>query len=345
MSDVNEFRELYNLPTEWSDENVIALMEAGIEPKRTDRGNWVVDPTRGPIDTLSDSELKDAIDNQLGEIKKEQLPELLKEVRNRLKDTPEIDRWTDTAVKAYWMFNTVPATTKEGLLIEDQLRDRKDAGSYSNKELEAWSNGEIEPGSKTTDAELAVELARRFKLQPKSMGPGDVIAAYKASKEPKVEIQPAAKTTAVETPKQEGLSDMNLSFIEATLNQYLERCAPMKPITMEQGIQAQKSLDVLFRYVINLKDPQGFRSGMDHLRVFISKHRDGLFSDTYAYRFTGGLSDAGNIRESHIQLIELFRVYTNPIKETRKQIHLPSMIKHFAQDRQGIITEYFKSLP
>ena len=340
IDELSIYRESYDLPKEWTDEQVATIVESGIEPKKTDRGNWVTDPTRTTVDHLTDSELKDAIDNRITEFGKDQRADVLEEIKKRVNQP----RWFDQDVLDYFMFGKEQEATASGVLVKDKIRDTYDAGSYSDAELDAWTKGEIEAGSGTTDAELAVEINRRFKLNSKSLGVSDVIEAYQDFKEPKAPIVQPIKQKTEETPKVEGLTKMNLSFIEGTLNQYFERCAPSKPITMEQGTQCQKALDVLFRYVINLADPKGFASAMDHIRLFIAKHRDGLFSDTYAYRFTGGLSDANNQRESHIQLIELFRVYTNPLKEARKQIHLPVMIANFPPERQAIITEYFKSL-
>lgn len=134
---------------------------------------------------------------------------------------------------------------------------------------------------------------------------------------------------------------MNVSFIEGTLQRYYDTVAPGKSITVAGGEAAQRQLDTLFRYILQLEDAKGFKSAMDIVREFVRKHRATLFSATYVFRFTGALRTDQNIQETHINLLDLFNVFTDPTKLARAQCDVPTMVAKFPSDRQTWLIEYF----
>lgn len=269
--------------------------------------------------------------------------------------------WTLQEVKDFLESGVVPAKTSNGVWVNDVTRANRKAGGWSTEEIEAWALGEVKAEGRATDGALAQALISRLALKVNATTPEAVIEAYMyqvhqvkataAKEEVKVEEvkpavieqeAPAVKNVAI-ILNTTGLSEMNVKYIENVLEQYLTELKPGKAVTTEKGLVLQKGLDTVIRYIINLPDPAGFKSGMDFLMSVIAKNRDGgVFDDTYAMRFTDGLAVGGKVQENHLRLLTLFFVYADADKSFRKQADVAYLLEHVAPDKQPLLMQYFE---
>ncbi|MNQ35800.1 hypothetical protein D3C85_493010 [compost metagenome] len=135
---------------------------------------------------------------------------------------------------------------------------------------------------------------------------------------------------------------MNTAYLKTQTERYAKTCKPGTPITSEIGAKEQRELDNLFRYILKLEDPQGFGSAMGYFRDFYKANRDGLFDPQYAFRFTGTLRTEGDIQETHVNLLNIFHVFTDENKAARKQIDLPFLLRKFPSVKQAWLLEFFQ---
>ncbi|BEG72722.1 hypothetical protein RVBP21_3500 [Pseudomonas phage BRkr] len=266
--------------------------------------------------------------------------------------------WNPQQCKEFLVSGIVPDKTSKGAWKSDITRFARKATQWTTQELESWALGEIRPEGSTSEPALAVELKERLMLVSKSNAPEDVILAYKAqtgqttqtthltgtiptAAAPKVDVEAVRIQLSYE-----GLTEVNQTYIEETLKKYKEICAPGKPLTPQTGVMAQKQLDNVIRYVINLEDPVGFKNGMEIIRKFITENRKspGLFDDSHAFRFTDGLSVQGGVQESHIQILTLFFIFADENKEARTQYDVPSLVSLFPTKRQPLLLQYFQQV-
>lgn len=260
--------------------------------------------------------------------------------------------WSLEEVKAFLEMNIEPAKTSNGIYVNDVNRSDKKAGGWSDEEVVAWALGEIKATGKASDGALAQSLISRFKLSVKGNSPEEAIKAYlfkygemkpeTATEVIKVQNEEVVTETAVSI-KSVGLTDMNKQYIESTINNYVEQLKPGKSVSREAGVQLQKTLDNVIKYIINLEDPAGFKTGMDFLMDTIKKHRvNGVFNDTYALRFTDGLNVSGNTQESHNRLLTLFFIFADQDKAFRKQADINYLIQYVNPDKQSLLLQYFE---
>ena len=266
--------------------------------------------------------------------------------------------WNPQQCKEFLTQGIIPRKTTKGAWVSDVSRFARNASQWTTQELESWALGEIRPEGSTSDYSLAAELKERLILTAKSNSPEDVIIAYKAqtgqttvtthltgdvptATPPKVDVEAASIKLSYE-----GLTTVNQTYIEETLKRYKEACAPGKPLTIQTGLMAQKQLDNVIRYVINLEDPVGFKNGMEIIRKFITDNRKapGMFDDSHAFRFTDGLSVQGSVQESHIQILTLFCIFADENKEARSQYDIPSLVSLFPPARQPLLLQYFQQV-
>lgn len=295
-------------------------------------------------------ELEAIITSDDYEVGQKERLEALADHRNLSEKLPS--EWSLTEVQSFLEMGIEPAKTSNGVYVNDVSRESKKAGAWSDAELVAWANGELKATGRASDNALAQRLIGKFKLKVRGNTPEEAIAVYKfqveglkpiETEEEVVEnstdaVKPVTKTIALV-----GLSEMNKKFIEATLAKYVEELKPGKSISRENGIILQKSLDVLIKYIINLEDLDGFKSGMDYLMGTIKKHRvGGVFDDTYALRFTDGLAVGGNVQESHNRLLTLFFIFADEDKTFRKQADVNYLVEYVPLNKQPLLLQYFE---
>lgn len=358
------------IPATWTIETVQTWINLG-GPKagRTTNGTFVIDPTRmmpvganswtfdgvggeRPIASWSLGEVEDAFALKLHGVSEDHFDLLVKQLRH-LTDVPTA--WSTREVIDNVTQQIIPRKASNGAWINDVTRANRPATDWTSQELEAWALGELKTPPLQSDVKLAMELNKRFDLKCLTQAPADVIRLFKQSRDPRIKpsstpapqptvaVTQTAEALAVDTAQElpQGLTAMNLGFIEGSLQRYYDVVAPGKSLTVGTGEKAQRQLDTLFRYILQLEDAKGFKSAMDIVREFVRKHRDGLFSATYVFRFTGGLRTDQNIQETHINLLDLFNVFTDPTKLARAQCDVPTMVAKFPADRQTWLIEYF----
>ena len=271
------------------------------------------------------------------------------------------EAWTLEEVKAFLEFDIVPAKTSNGVWVNDVTRGAKKAGSWSTEELEAWALGEIQPVGRASSGALAQALVARLGLKVSPMTEEGVRAAYLYQRQGIAADAPVDEPAPVETlavksvkatkaePVQktiaitkEGLTAMNQKFIENVLQTYCAELKPGKAVTMERGLELQRSLETLFRYVLDLPDPAGFKSAMDLMLDVIKRERNGVFEETYAMRFTASLPVAGNVQENHIRLLNLFLIYTEADQSMRKQADVSWLLEFVPESKKGLMLQYFQ---
>lgn len=302
---------------------------------------------------LTVEELEERLKSE-DDISVQQLEALLKEHRRRVDTLNEA--WTLEEAREFLRSNVIPETTPQGVWIKDVKRNRSEASMWSDAELLAFLNKEIEAYGRASEDSLLHEIKRRglkaepiaVKVTPAVTDADSVPTATLATtvvqgKEPKVvEVKPQA--VQPETLKK-GLTLMNQQFITQILEDYVTNLRPGRPVSIKEGLQYQQSLDKLFRYVIGLQDPVGFKSGMDLIFAMVCKHREkGVFEDTYAFRFTDQLTVQSNVQESHIQLLTLLLIFADKDKAAREQYDLQMLVQLFPIDRQPLLLQYFSQL-
>lgn len=351
--DYEEFRITNVIPDRWTDDNIDQWISvAGYNTPRTANGSFVNDPTRKdrPISTWATGEIVDAIRGELDGIEVGQHGELA----NAYRQLETVDAaWSARDLLDWLQQGLEPAKTSNGAWRNDVTRARRLARDWTTQELVAWAIGEIRPVGETTDVKVAAELNRRLDLGVLTNDPNDVIKAYKrtqAGTAKIVGVQPTAATPTTLQPEPAvepevtllGLTKLNAAYLATQTSRYLKMCAPGVPITPEIGVKEQRQLDNMFRYILKLEDPVGFGSAMTFLRDFYKKHRDGLFEPTYASRFTGLLRTDGYLQETHVNLLAILNVYTNPDKSARKQLDLAFLLRNFPVDKQAWLIEFFQ---
>lgn len=350
------FRETYELPDTWTDDNIDQWIAVGanVDTFKTAAGNFIIDPTRKdrPIATWTLSEILDGFAGNLDNIGESQYADLAKAYRQ----LEAVDAaWSIRDLIDYLTQGLLPPKTSNGAWRNDVTRARRPATDWTTQELIAWALGELRAVGEATDVKIAIELNQRLGLCSQSNKPEDVIRAYRKTQNTAsttlVGEQPTATTpepTVAETTAApvttipQGLTAMNVGYLKTQTERYLKACAPGTPITPEIGAKEQKELDNLFRYILKLEDPQGFGAAMTYFRDFYAKNRDGLFEPTYATRFTGTLRTDGDLQETHVNLLSIFHVYTDPDKAARKQMDLPYLLRKFPATRQAWLLEFFQ---
>lgn len=267
------------------------------------------------------------------------------------------EAWTLEEVKAFLEFDITPAKTTNGVWVKDVTRAAKKAGGWSTEELEAWALNEIEPEGRASSGALAQALASRLGLKVSPVTEEGVRAAYMYQHqgvaadapvdEPVTVTAPVVESAEEPTPKTailtlQGLTAMNQKFIENVLQTYCTELKPGKAVTMERGLELQRGLETLFRYILGLPDPVGFKSAMDLLLAKIKEERNGVFEETYAMRFTASLPVGGNVQENHIRLLNLFLIYTEADQSMRKQADVSWLLEFVPENKKGLMLQYFQ---
>jgi hypothetical protein len=362
----------HGIPSHWTNADVDSWVASGgpIDGK-TERGSFIVDPTRqsgngrgtGLINQPADGraivswqadELLDGIEDRLDGIDESHYGAIVKAYRQLV---PISAAWSARELIDNLKQGIVPAKTTNGAWKNDVTRTQRPAKDWTTQELEAWAVGEIRAGGQATDVTVAMEFNTRLNLGVQSNDPQAIIRSWKNSQnatgvklvgEPQTAEPAPVNTLAQATPVvaastiPDGLTAMNVSYIDGQLKRYYDACKPGQPCSPEKGAVEQRQLDNLFRYILKLEDPKGFMLAMAKVRDFVGANRAGLFEGTYIYRFTGSLKLENNIQDTHITLLQLFVVHTDPSGLSKKQCDVPSELRKFPHDRQNWLLEFFQ---
>lgn len=350
--DYAAFSLKHDIPEYWTQDHIDQwIVVNGYNSGKTERGNFVVDPTRW-LRGIGDwplTELLDGFESKLSDVDEGRFGEMAIAYRRLV----VVDAaWSSQDLIDYLVQKLEPAKTSNGAWRNDVTRVKRSAVDWSTQELIAWALGEIRAAGLATELTVSQELNKRLDLGVISNNPKDVITVYKRLQSKDVIIvgeQPTAPTPTVPDtdepvvePILPGLTNMNAAYLKTQTERYLKACAPGTPITLEKGTIEQRQLDNLFRYILKLEDPVAFGSALTYFRDFYAKHRLGLFEPTYASRFTGTLRTDGYLQETHVNLLEIFYVYTDPNKAARKQIDLPFLLRNFPVEKQSLLLEFFQ---
>ena len=353
QSPVEQARETFALPSDWTDNQVTQWLKTmeNEQEATTEDGVFRFDPTRAqrkPAD-WDTSELRAYLNGELIGVSNKRRSELVNEYRRR--ESLE-DAWSDQQVLDYFQKGITPEQTSYGAWVYDRTRPQRQAQDWSTEELMSWAEGELKAVGKTTDIKLAIELKKRLSLNVEADTVEAVMKAYKAAQE-------AEATQAEPTPADENeglleraeststyngaLTEMNLSFIEGVLDRYVAAVAPGKQITEAEGGKAQRDLDNLFNYVMRLEGP-ALPEALDMIKRRVVKEREGVFSPSYAYRFTHLLKGDRKAQQRHVNLIELFLIITDRnAGAKRKQIDIRHMLSGYSPAVSDRLTDYFKN--
>lgn len=348
------FRSSHGIPDTWTDEHIDQwIATGGNVVEHTVRGSCVIDPTRKEreIGTWGVDEILDAFEGKLDGVDEGQFGTLAKAYRQL---APVDAAWSVRDLIDFLTQGLEPAKTTNGAWRTDVTRARRPAQDWTTQELVAWALGEIRTGGETTDQKVAIEMNKRLDLCSQSNKPEDIIRTYRKMQSSAVKVvgvQPTAPTPepTIEEPVvqteiviPQGLTAMNVGYLKTQTERYSKACKPGTPISPEIGAKEQRELDNLFRYILKLEDPQGFGSAMIYLRDFYKANRDGLFDPQYAFRFTGTLRTEGDIQETHVNLLNIFHVFTDENKAARKQIDLSFLLRKFPSVKQAWLLEFFQ---
>lgn len=133
------------------------------------------------------------------------------------------------------------------------------------------------------------------------------------------------------------LTDMNVSYIESTLQRYVDDVAPSKPLSDATGIQSQRRLEQLFDYIFRLP-VEGMVEGLEIVKGFINRHREGVFSFNHAFRFVHGVK--GDQR-AHVDFITLFHIVSSGSKARPAQLDIRNMVRVAPVAKRDALIEYF----
>jgi hypothetical protein len=271
--------------------------------------------------------------------------------------------WADKGVIEYLRAGVEPKRTTNGVWLVDVTRSGRVPADWSTAELEAWAKGEIQAGGKSHDNGLAIELKARLGLKCEDT-PKSVRKAYKALSPVDIKVVGAeastpvvvaaatdtdeteqlqqAKAVVAQIEKVEGLTSMNVAFIDDGLAKYIDAVNPLRPITETAQLKAQNDLDTLFQYII-LLEPQSMVAGLERLKVTFKKQMEGngVFSFSNVFRFTHLMRDDNKRQTRHVGLLELFRVYFADAKEARKQVDLRILLQYQDAQKVDVLAEYF----
>lgn len=273
--------------------------------------------------------------------------------------------WNDQQVVTYIRSGEEPKKTSNGVWVIDVTRASRAPADWSTAELEAWALGEIQAGGKSTDNGVAIELKARLKLGGEQ-SPKAVRKAYRALKSSSVTLAGAdaskpvvvpfaedeseqlqqAKAVVAQIEKVEGLTSMNVAFIDDGLAKYIDAVQPNKQISEADALRAQNALDVTFQYAISLEDPKAMVAALERLKVGFKKQmeRGGVFDANNVFRFTHLMRSDNKRQQRHKDLLELFRIYFSDAKEARKQVDLRILLQYQPADKAELLVEYFTKI-
>lgn len=364
-----EVRELFNLPENWTDEQVGEFFTATTaDPKATAEnvqlnGVFFFDPTRASreVTTWSETELRLAIEGKLSGVTNKQLDPIIIAYKKLVEIDPA---WSNAQIIDNFRNGTVPAKTSNGVWVTDVARANKPAESWTTLELEAWALGEITCTPKADDRKLALALVKALSLKPADNSVKAVKEAYLKTKGSiqigsdeainPVTVQSAgteedplyvqkARAVAAQVETVEGLTAMNVSYIDGVTSRYLEAVALNRAISVENAANAQKELAQLFEYAVAL-EPQAMVAALERIKGIVGKNLDGVFSGDNAYRYTHLVPEARGQRERHIGMLTLLTAYASPAKEVRKQLDLKYLLRTQSNEKQAQLTEYFQKI-
>lgn len=322
-----------SLPAEWTDDQVLDWLSiANLKETRTDRGNWIYDPTRATRDpsTWVYGEIADWVEGRLYGSTTES--DLTAAVVSRYRERELLNKtWTPEEVLTYVRYGQAPTLTANGNPIYSEVREGKKAVEWTNSELEDWANGSITQTPTASDQQIALELKTRYNLPAECTSVFEIRTAYREGR----------RNDTIEKTK-DGLTEMNERSIKSTLDEYKAKVAPGIPVTEAVGVRAQESLDRLFGYVLNLQG-DAFIGGMDMLRDFIKENRSGLFDETYAFRFTPLMHMSQGAIRGHSAIITGFCIITGPNPQFIKAQDWLFNLSDLSDMHRNKLIEYFDS--
>lgn len=164
-----------------------------------------------------------------------------------------------------------------------------------------------------------------------------------AETQPVAEIQLSAfqkkmaEITAKGTPEQCGLI--------AKLNNYLEDMKPGKPMTGENGVVKQFQLwRTIFSTVENAPAEQ-FKSLWSILLAFFHEYSEGVFHESYVYRFSEHWKHSKQELDGFQRILNLIKVSADPKTrgETTKQVNLDKALSQpFSEEGRNRLLGFYK---
>lgn len=153
---------------------------------------------------------------------------------------------------------------------------------------------------------------------------------------------PAVVTTAVKTVQGIKAATFDGAILEIkengtvaekslcnVLETYIERMAPLKPISPEEGARAQYSLWKALSTLLENGPDNEFKKLWELILKYFDNYKDGVFGDRYIYRFSQNWTWAKTENEAYIRLLNLIKVSANPITRSMalRQVNLDATMQ------------------
>lgn len=330
----DKFREEHAFSERWSDSDIDLWKSVmGSRTPIMVDDVLVFDPYREkrPINQWSTSELKAYLSGKLLRVGDNIRKDVATEYRSRV-EIP--DAWSDLDMVGYFTHDRTPPKTESGVWLRDITRDKKSPSSWTDLELKAWMNEEIK--SDIPSQKIINEFIKRFDLDVKE-GTIDKRTVRKAFIEDQKRVE-----SINETITQGQLTNMNASYIQSTLDQYVKMTALGKPISDQMAENCQNQMEALFVYVTKLEGA-GLVDGLNMIKKAFVEHRDTVFNPNHVHRFTHFVKGDSKVKSRHTNLLELFATVASPNKAQRKQVDYRLMLREFPEAKAEVLYDYFKN--
>lgn len=135
-------------------------------------------------------------------------------------------------------------------------------------------------------------------------------------------------------------ADARLVTLMGQLDEYAVAMAPGIPMGSEDGAKWQKRLNDRIWLVLRMQGEE-FWKGWEALLAFVHRHRDGVFSNQYPYRFPEYLPMSPKDAQNFQRLILLLQRTANPATRAAQlsQLNMVTLLK----DLKGPISDKLRA--
>jgi hypothetical protein len=257
----------FGVPTaHWGFSEVVSFLVTESKPKSLVDGVFVNDPTRKlkELSNWRDAELKAWLRGEIELPEKHSDEEVWTEVYARFK-IPLF--WYREDAKTYALTGVEVKALPSGLWVRDINRDARPARHWTRREIKAWARGQIVPGIKASENELAQQAIKLFGLS--------------------VYLDLNGIKSRVSAITEESIT-MTISFVLQDLESYEKG----RKDTEDNPVAAapfQSMLDRCINRVIRLEG-EDFNQGWTELLKFFHKNQTGCCSLKKAYTGVGQMA-------------------------------------------------------
>ena len=223
--------------------------------------------------------------------------------------------------------------------------------NWSDEQLLAWAHGEGVKGDQIGDQELAEEVYKRLALEgdvdiktaqqalleierQKKQADEDLLKDSKPKTEPAPEPAPKApseaQTKTAPKAKPAPQESTTLRLIKDNLEEYVKNMTPGVAHHENQGMQQQVKLFRTLQTILRTKG-QEFNQIYGWALAFIHQHRDGAFSEYYAFRYFDKLNISSIDRRRFERILSMMLTTSDPSLRSKsiKQVDFNAALADF----------------